>query len=215
LRTHPIVGVCGPPKTAGGVGASPARYDRPCEVGGDIVRLVRFARTGLVGLVTLAVVGCGSSSSTPSTRAANTATTPAPSANVNSCSAVTQADAANALGQAVTPGVLGRATVEGGLACVFFGPAAPTPHNPNVAQADSVRVVVVIGVHARKWYEDYKSKVSARPVPGYGDQAYFDGFASLSILKGDRYARIAVVPAGGGPSLSAEEKLAAAILPRL
>ncbi|HVA09245.1 MAG TPA: hypothetical protein VNG12_21140 [Acidimicrobiales bacterium] len=50
---------------------------------------------------------------------------------------------------------------------------------------------------------------------GYGDQAYCDGYASLSILKGDYYLRIAVSPVGAPPSLSDEEQLAAAILPKL
>jgi hypothetical protein len=145
------------------------------------------------------------------------ATVPAPAAtgNFDSCSVVTQAEAASALGQAVTAGVLGNATVEGGLACVFYGPSAPTPRDPNVAQADSVRVVVVHGPKALIWYQDYKSKVSAQAVTGYGDQAYYDGYASFSVLKGDYYLRIAVVPAGGPPSLTAEEHLAAAILPEL
>ncbi len=128
---------------------------------------------------------------------------------------VTSAEAASALGQAVTAGVLGNATVEGGLACVFYGPSAPTPRDPNVAQADSVRVVVVRGPDALTWYQNYKSKVSAQPVTGYGDQAYYDGYASLSVLKGDYYLRIAVVPAGAAPSLTAEEQLAGAILPKL
>jgi hypothetical protein len=128
---------------------------------------------------------------------------------------VTSAEAASALGQAVTAGVLGNATVEGGLACVFYGPSAPEPRTPNVAQADSVRVVVVHGPKALTWYQDYKSKVRAQPVTGYGDQAYYDGYASLSILKGAYYLRIAVGPAGAPPSLTAEEQLATAILPKL
>ena len=52
-------------------------------------------------------------------------------------------------------------------------------------------------------------------VTGYGDQAYYDGYASLSVLKGDYYLRVAVAPAGAPPSLAAEKQLAAAILPRL
>ncbi len=128
---------------------------------------------------------------------------------------VTRAEAASALGQAVTSGVLGNATVEGGLACVFYGPSAPTPRDPNAAQADSVRVVVVHGPKALIWFQNYKSKVSAQPVTGYGDQAYYDGYASLSILEGNYYLRIAVVPAGAPPSLAAEKQLAAAILPKL
>jgi hypothetical protein len=111
--------------------------------------------------------------------------------------------------------VLGSATVEGGLACVFYGPSAPTPHTPNVAQPDSVRVVVVKGADAVTWYNDYKTKVRAQAVTGYGDQAYWDGGASLSILKGNSYLRIAISPAGAAPSLSDEKQLATAILPKL
>ena len=65
------------------------------------------------------------------------------------------------------------------------------------------------------WYNDYKSKVKAQPISGYGDEAYYDGYASLNILKGDSYLRIAVSPAGAPPSLSDEEQLAKAILPKL
>jgi hypothetical protein len=111
--------------------------------------------------------------------------------------------------------VLGNATVEGGLACVFYGPSAPTPRDPNVAQADSVRVVVVHGPKALVWYENYKSKVSPQPESGLGDQAFYDGVASLNVLLGDYYLRIAVVPAGAPPSLTAEEQLARAVLPKL
>lgn len=111
--------------------------------------------------------------------------------------------------------MLGSATVEGGLACVFYGPSALTPRDPNVAQPDSVRVVVVEGPKALSWYDDYKSKVSAQPISGYGDQAYYDGYASLSVLKGDYYLRIAVSPPDAPPSLSDEEHLATAILPKL
>jgi hypothetical protein len=160
-----------------------------------------------------------SSSSAPpaSPAAATSASAPASAAagNFDSCSVVTQAEAASALGQAVTPAVLGKATVEGGLACVFYGPSALTPRDPDVAQADSVRVVVVRGPKARTWYQDYKSKVSAQPVTGFGDQAYYDGYASLSVLTGDYYLRVAVAPAGAPPSLTAEKQLAAAILAKL
>ena len=58
------------------------------------------------------------------------------SGNFNSCSVVTRAEAASALGQAVTAGVLGHATVEGGLACVFYGPSVPpTLRNPDMPWA--------------------------------------------------------------------------------
>lgn len=162
-------------------------------------------------------VPTSSSSAPPASPAAasSAASASAAAGNFDSCSVVTQAEAASALGQAVTPAVLGNATVEGGLACVFYGPSAPTPRDPNVAQADSVRVVVVHGPKALTWYQDYRSKVSAQPVTGYGDQAYYDGYASLSVLKGDYYLRVAVAPADAPPSLAAEKQLATVILPKL
>ena len=149
----------------------------------------------------------------PSTTTTTTTTTG--SANFNSCSVVTQPEAASAIGESVSPGVLGTATVEGGLACVFYGPSTPPPTTPNVAQPDSVRVVVVKGSDAVTWYNDYKSKVPAQAITGYGDQAYYDGSASLSVLKGTSYLRIAVSPAGASPSLTDEKQLATAILPKL
>jgi hypothetical protein len=178
---------------------------------------------GIVVAVPAAILlaACGSSSTTLSSAAPTTSasvastTTSTAAGNFNSCLVVTQAEAASAIGESVTPGVLGNATVEGGLACVFYGPSAPTPTTPNVAQPDSVRVVVVEGSHALTWYKDYKSKVHARPINGFGDQAYYDGYASLSVLKGDHYLRLAVDPANAPPSLSDEEKLATAILPKL
>jgi len=133
----------------------------------------------------------------------------------DSCSVVTRAEAAKAIGSSVTVGILGSATVEGGVACVFYGPGAPTPRTPNVAQSDSVRVVVVKGSNALKWYNGYKSKAPAKSIAGYGNKAYYDGYASLSVLKDDYYLRIAVSPAKAAPSLKDEEHLAAAILPKL
>jgi hypothetical protein len=156
------------------------------------------------------------SNETPAISASTaTTTTIASTANFNSCSVVTQAEAASAIGASVTPGVLGNATVEGGLACVFYGPSAPTPTTPDVAQVDTVRVVVVKGPNATTWYNDYKSKVSAQPINGYGDQAFYDGHASLSVLKGDTYLRIAVAPVGVPPSLTGEEQLVMGILQSL
>jgi hypothetical protein len=133
----------------------------------------------------------------------------------DSCTKVSAAEAARAIGTSVSPGILGSATVEGGLACVFYGPSAPKPRDPNVAQADSVRVVVVKGYDALKWYENYRSKVAAQPISGYGDKAFYDGYASLSVLKGDYYLRMAIAPAAAPPSLKDEEKLAKEILPSL
>jgi len=187
-------------------------------------RRLGVAGTAVAACAAILLAACGASATSTSAAPATSAPTPNPATattaaaatgNFNSCSVVTQAEAASAIGQAVTPGVLGHATVEGGLACVFYGPSAPTPANPDVAQPDSVRVVVVNGPDALTWYNDYKSKVSAQPVTGYGDQAYYDGYASLSVLKGDYYLRIAVSPASAPPSLKDEEQLATAILPKL
>ena len=79
--------------------------------------------------------------------------------------------------------------------------------------SDSVRVVLVKGANAKRFFDDYRSKVHAQPVSGLGDQAYYDGFASLSVLKGDAYLRIAVI--GVANFLAAEKKLAASALPRV
>jgi hypothetical protein len=203
------------------------------------MRRRQVAISVVAGCAALFLAACASSSSTssppasPSTATATIASTSSVAAtsaaatvappvaataaagSFDSCSVVTAAEAARALGQAVSAGVLGNATVEGGLACVFYGPSASTPRDPNVAQADSVRVVVVHGPKALAWYQNYKSKVSAQPVSGYGDQAYYDGVASFSVLVGDYYLRIAVAPASAPPSLTAEKQLAAAILPKL
>lgn len=110
----------------------------------------------------------------------------------DSCSVVTSAQASAALGQPVKPPRRGKAVVEGGVACVFYGPDAPPSASPDVAVADTVRVVLVTGPNARKWFKDYRGKVRAQPISGLGDQAYYDGYASISVLKGDAYVRIAV-----------------------
>jgi hypothetical protein len=130
---------------------------------------------------------------------------PAPAA-LNSCDVLTQAEAGSALGQTVRPPVRGHATVEGGIACVYYGPSVPPGTSADIPVADSVRVVLVTGPKARKYFNDYRGKVSAQPISGLGDQAYYDGFASISVLKGDKYVRIAV---GIASPLSAEKKLAA------
>jgi hypothetical protein len=204
------------------------------------MRLDPKLRTGVIGILAalsgaMVLAGCSSSPATSSATTASTSpsvttpsasntstsaaptTTSASTANFNSCSVVTQAEAASAIGQSVTPGVLGTATVEGGLACVFYGPSAPSPTTPDTAQIDSVRVVVVKGSDTLTWYNSYKASpaVHAQPVSGYGDQAYFDGYASLSVMKGAYYLRVAVAPGGAPPSLATEQQLAAAILPNL
>lgn len=158
-------------------------------------------------MAAVALAACGSSAKTPSVPVST-----ASGASFDSCSVVTRADVASAVGHVVSAGVPGSATVERGRACVFFGPRAPRPHDPNVVQPDSVRVVVVKGADAAGLYRDYESRVRARPIRGYGDRAFYDGYASLNVLRGGGYVRVAVVPAGGGASLPGEQKLAAAIL---
>lgn len=124
-----------------------------------------------------------------------------------SCTVVTQAQAGAALGQSVTAGALGHATVEGGLACVYYGPNAPSTADADVPVLDSVRVVLVTGSDALKWFNDYKGKVHAQSISGLGSQAYYDGDASVSVLVGSEYLRVAVV-GSTGVSEVAEEQLA-------
>jgi hypothetical protein len=131
----------------------------------------------------------------------------------DSCTAITLAEAGKALGQAVRPPVRGHAFVEGGVACVFYGPNAPAGVSADVPLSDTVRVVLVRGARASAYFNDYRSKVAAQPVAGLGDRAYYDGYASLSVLKGSAYIRIAVI--GVPDVLSAEKTLAADALPRM
>lgn len=168
------------------------------------------------------VAACGSSghSSAAAAPAAKPspakATSPAPAtaaaSSANSCSVVTQSEAGAALGQPVKAPLLGKATVEGGVACVFYGPDVPAGTSPDVAVPDSVRVVLVTGADARKWFNNYRHKVHAQPISGLGDKAYYDGYASISVLQGDAYVRVAV---GIPDNLSVEETLAHDALPRM
>jgi hypothetical protein len=107
---------------------------------------------------------------------------------------------------------MGKAFVEGGAACVFDGPSAPPGADPDVPYGDTVRVVLVTGPKAKMYFDDYRGRVSAQPISGLGDAAYYDGFASISVLKGDAYVRIAV---GIMNNLSAEKTLAADALARM
>jgi lipopolysaccharide export system protein LptA len=107
--------------------------------------------------------------------------------------------------------VKGHTIVEGGVACVFNGPGA-VGADPDVLHADTVRVVLVTGSKAKVYFDDYRSKVSAQPLTGLGDAAYYDGFASVSVLKGNAYVRVFV---GIADNLGAEKTLAAAALTRM
>jgi hypothetical protein len=151
-------------------------------------------------------------SSTSPTTGPPTTGPPTTAARPTSCSVVTQAEAGAALGQQVKAPIRGKAVVEGGVACVFYGPQVPPGTSPDVPVGDSVRVVLVTGSNAKKWFDDYRGKVNAKPIPGLGDEAYYDGYASISVLKGDAYVRIAV---GVANNLAAEETLARDALPRM
>ena len=136
------------------------------------------------------------------------------SSTPNSCSIITRSQAGGALGgESVKAPVRGRATVEGGVACVFYGPHAPKGASADVPVNDSVRVVLVSGLKAKAYFDDYRSKVRAQRISGLGNQAYYDGYASLSVLKGKYYVRIAVI--GVKNVLAAEKTLASDALRRL
>jgi hypothetical protein len=153
----------------------------------------------------------GGSLSASATNAAVAAATPAPP-GPDSCSVITQSQAGAALGQPVRAPIRGKATVEGGIACVYYGPDVPPGTSPDIPVGGSVRVVLVTGSKAKKYFDDYRSKVNAKPISGLGDQAFYDGYASISVLKGDAYVRIAV---GIANNLGPEKTLAADALPRM
>ena len=131
-----------------------------------------------------------------------------------SCTVITRAEAGEALGgQKVTAPARGRAFVEGGVACVFYGPNAPKGVSADVPVSDSVRVVLVSGPKAKFYFDDYRARVRARPLSGLGNEAFYDGFGSVSVLEGHYYVRIAVL--GVRNPLAAEKKLAGDALRRL
>ena len=174
-------------------------------------------------VATLALLGALTGCTTPSTGSGSSAAAgPSASASVtagtnttlDSCSVVTQAEVEAAFGAPVQPGARGKATVEGGVACVYYGVGVPAGTNPDVAIANSVRVVLVTGTDATTWFNDYQSKVKPVAIAGLGDQAYWDGGASVSVLKGTSYLRVAVVPTTG-PSEAGEKQLATAALTRM
>ncbi len=111
----------------------------------------------------------------PSTaRAAASTAASAPAAGgPTSCSVVTAPEASAALGgQQVTGPHIGHATVEGGIACVWYGPHVPPGASPNIPYGDTVRVVLVTGLKAKKYFDDYRSKVQAQTIAGLGDAAF-------------------------------------------
>ena len=195
-------------------------------------RFVLSTKAGTTGALATACGSAATTSGSPSTAhpasavaaassaaASSAAASSAPAAPATqaagkptSCSVITQAEAGAALGQQVNPPVMGKAYVEGGVACVFYGPNAPTQIGPDIPVGDTVRVVLVTGTKAKKYFDDYRGKVNAEPISGLGDEAYYDGYASISVLKGDAYVRIAV---GIANNLPAEKMLAADALPRM
>lgn len=162
--------------------------------------------------VTTAPAGGSTAAGAVSSAPAATASASPAAATAHSCNVITQSEAGAALGQTVRPPVRGHATVEGGIACVYYGPNVPAGTSPDVPVGDSVRVVLVTGPKAKKFFDDYRTRVHAQPISGLGHKAYYDGYASISVLKGNAYVRIAV---GIANNLSAEKTLAADALPRM
>ena len=164
--------------------------------------------TGAAVVIGVLTAACGNGSATT--------TAPSPpghsAGKATSCTVISSAEASAALGQGVTGPVRGKAFVEGGVACVFNGPGVPPGADPDIPQADTVRVVLVTGQKARFYFDDYRGRVHAQPIAGLGDAAYYDGFASVSVLKGNEYVRIAV---GIANNFRADKTLAASALARM
>ena len=173
--------------------------------------LAAACSSGTASTLTSSAPAVHSAASAPAASATSAA--PAqPGGKATSCTVIDQAEAGGALGAPVKPPIMGKAFVEGGVACVFNGPNVPPGANPDIPYGDTVRVVLVTGPKAKIYFDDYRSKVSAQPISGLGDAAYYDGFASISVLKGDAYVRIAV---GIANNLSAEKTLAGDALARM
>lgn len=200
----------GPPAITG-AGTRPAHSRR---AGRGLGVLASLAAPALIAACSSPAPATSSSpAAAPSTPPAATSPASAPAGKPTSCSVVTATQASAALGgQKVTGPHVGHATVEGGTACVWYGPHVPPGASPNIPYGDTVRVVLVLGPKAKKYFDDYRSKVRAQTITGLGDAAFYDGYASISVLKGDAYLRIAV---GVINPLGPEKTLAADAVPRM
>lgn len=154
-----------------------------------MLRLVRAVV--VLGAAALAVTGC-------TYNEPPTAPTGAPAtSSLNACTVLSVGEVSKGLGQTVGSGVAGKASVEGGVACVFYGPSVAPGADADVPTPDSVRIALVTGSSAQKWYADYLSKVAPVTIKGLGDDAFYDGTASVNLLKGDAYLRISVITTTG------------------
>jgi hypothetical protein len=179
---------------------------------GTAIARVALAIASVSIVVALAGCSTGGASSPGSSSAPVAKNTFVPAAS-DSCTVVTHSDVSTALGETVQPPVKGKATVEGGVACVFYGESVKIG-DPDVPSPDSVRVVLVTGADGTKWFNDFKTKVPAVAISGLGDQAYYDGSASVSVLKGSSYLRISVIKPTGTDE-AAEKTLAATAIPNM
>ena len=165
------------------------------------------------------ITGCGlgahapASTSGAGSAAGSIATSPAERAlAAKACGLITRAEASSALKQRITRQVVGRSTFGAGVACAFYAPDVPPSADPNLAQPDSVRITVATGPDAVRTFDDYRAKVHPEPIPGLGDRAFYDGSASVSVLKGSTYVRIMV---GVANNLTPEKILAFEAVPRM
>lgn len=184
----------------------------PINRRGVAAAVLPFAALMLLTACSSSTSTAAAPSSTGAATAAATSASTSTSSTANSCSVITAAQASAALGQPVTGPHHGKATVESGKACVYYGPDVPAGTSANIAVPDSIRVVLVTGPDALKFFDNYRSKVRPQSISGLGDQAFYDGGASISVLKGDEYVRIAV---GIANNLGVEKTLAADALTKM
>lgn len=110
-----------------------------------------LAACGSSGTPASAPAASGSSSSSSAAASPAQVAAAHTSGSPNSCTVITQSEASAALGQHVQPPRRGKAKVEEGVACVFYGPDVPPGTSPNDAGLDAVRVVLVTGPNAKKY----------------------------------------------------------------
>lgn len=167
---------------------------------------------GFAVLLAAAAVGLGGCSySEPRTAPTGAPTT---KSSLNSCTVLSVGEVGKGLGQIVTPGIRGNASVEGGVACVYYGPSVAPGADPDTPVPDSVRVVLVTGPKAQPWYQDYLAKVAPITIKNLGEDAFYDGTASVNVLEGSSYLRISVIKTTGSDE-AAEIALATIASPRL
>src|SRR6195952_1373604 len=120
--------------------------------------------SAIVAVLAASVVLAGCGYLEPKTEPTGAPATP--TSSLNSCTVLSVGEVSAGLGQTVRPGIRGKSVIEGGVTCAFYGPSVAAGASPDTPVPDSVRIVLVKGSAAQKWYHDYLTNVAPVTLKG-------------------------------------------------